>query len=135
MRRMGVLRMADLIERDAVLARIDCCLGNSLGGRKEFDSGLMQARKFVISTPAVNRWIPCSERLPETPYEGFGVHFRYSDCVLVAAKDWMGMAYYLTEEGKSWWEFADAQTKQRIDRVEITHWMPLPEPPEVSQDE
>ena len=82
----------------------------------------------------VQKWIPCSERLPETPYEGFGVHFLYSDCVLVAAKNWMGMAYYLTEEGKSWWEFADAQTKQRIDWVEITHWMPLPEPPEEVQN-
>lgn len=86
----------------------------------------------TIEAEHVRLWIPCVERMPETPYEGFGVHFYYSDCVLVAGKDWLGMAYYVvTEGGKSHWEFADARTNQVIDWVEITHWMPLPEPPEV----
>ena len=122
--------MADLIDRDEL--RKDFCNMCEAMQPEMIDcekKGCM-SMQIIDEQPAVNRWIPCSERLPETPHEGFGVHFLYSDCVLVAAKNWMGMAYYLTEEGKSWWEFADAQTKQRIDWVEVTHWMPLPEPPE-----
>lgn len=42
---------------------------------------------------------------------------------------WVGMAYYITDGQKSWWEFADAQNKNKIDWTEVTHWMPLPEPP------
>lgn len=74
-------------------------------------------------------WIPCSERLPETTEEGLGV--LYSDCSLVASSKtgWMAMAYHLTDGEKSWWEFADAQNKVKIDWDEVTHWMPLPEPP------
>lgn len=76
----------------------------------------------------VNQWISVKERLPETPEEGLGV--RYSDCCLVCdSHDWCGMAYYLTDGQKSWWEFADAQNKNKIDWTEVTHWMPLPKPP------
>lgn len=82
----------------------------------------------INEIPPAVQWIPLSERMPETPYEGFGVHFYYSDCVLVAGKDWLGMAYYVTEDGEPRWEFADARTKQVIDWVEITHWMPITPP-------
>lgn len=77
------------------------------------------------------RWISCSERMPETLTET--LDGRYSDCCLVFAEEteWIGMAYYRTNNSKSWWEFADAQNKPKIDWAEITHWMPLPEPPKV----
>lgn len=73
-------------------------------------------------------WIPCSERLPEMPIEGLDA--MYSDCCLVCdSHEWIGMAYCLTDGKKTWWEFADAQNKVKIDWTEVTHWMPLPEPP------
>ena len=63
------------------------------------------------------------------PVEGLGA--KYSDCCLVCdAHDWIGMAYCLTDGKKTWWEFADAQNKVKLDWTEVTHWMPLPEPPE-----
>jgi hypothetical protein len=117
----------DLIERDAALARIDCCLGNSLGGRKEFDSGLMQARKFVISTPAVNRWIPCSERLPEKEcyaliYFGQGTTAEGITDAWYDGKSW-NYTNSIIENGAEWEETV-------LIPHEVTHWMPLPEPPE-----
>lgn len=75
------------------------------------------------------RWISCSERLPDMPVEGLDA--MYSDCCLVCdSHDWIGMAYCLTDGKKTWWEFADAQNKAKIDWTKVTHWMPLPEPPE-----
>lgn len=104
--------MADLIEREPLLAKMFPSAG----------------KKLVKEAPAVNRWIPCSERLPDMPVEGLGAE--YSDCCLVCdAHDWIGMAYCLTDGKKTWWEFADAQNKVKIDWTEVTHWMPLPEPP------
>lgn len=74
-------------------------------------------------------WISCSERTPEMLTET--LDGRYSDCCLVFAEEteWIGMAYYRTNNSESWWEFADAQNKPKIDWAEITHWMPLPNCP------
>lgn len=110
--------MADLIERDAVLAMIDCCLGNSLGGRDEFDSGLIQARKFVISTPTANRWIPCSGMLPEVDKNVLIYYPKWEDAPVQTA--------HIMSDG-SCWEFSDGEFYPS--KNEITHWMPLPEPP------
>lgn len=81
---------------------------------------------------ATDGWISCSERMPETTEKGLGV--LYSDCSLVVSSKtgWVAMAYYLTDGEKSWWEFADAQNKPKIDWDEVTHWMPLPAPPEMT---
>lgn len=99
---------------------------------KEEHEQLLEWLEDYKQLKEATRWIPCSERLPETIEEGLGV--LYSDCTLVKSGDWIGMAYYLTDSEKSWWEFADAQNKQKIDWVEITHWMPLPEPPQRKDD-
>ena len=109
--------MDDLIERAPLLEKMFPCF----------------EKKLVREAPAVNRWIPCSERLPDMPVEGLDA--KYSDCCLVCdAHDWIGMAYCLTDGKKTWWEFADAQNKVKIDWTEVTHWMPLPEPPKVGGD-
>lgn len=83
-------------------------------------------RKEMPTVEAEPRWIPCSERLPELN------EMHQSECVLVCAlsDNWIGMAYYIG----TGWAFADAQTKPRLDMVEVTHWMPLPEPPMFLED-
>lgn len=45
----------DLIDRAALIAEYDRVHVGAPGG----------ARKLMQDAPAVNRWIPCSERLPE----------------------------------------------------------------------
>lgn len=82
----------------------------------------------------VNRWISVKDRMPDTPEEGLNV--MYSDCCLVCDEfGWCGMAYYITDGQKSWWEFADAQNKNKIDWTEVSHWQPLPEPPKDGERE
>lgn len=71
------------------------------------------------------RWIPCSERLPEE-----------SGCYLVAVKDWYD-GKPITREAV--WNGAGWISCEMWIRMEITprvtHWQPLPEPPEEKQNE
>ena len=78
-------------------------------------------------------WISCKDKMPDTSEQG--MDSKYSDCCLVCDEfGWIGMGYYITDGQKSWWEFADAQNKNKIDWTEVTHWMPLPEPPKDGED-
>lgn len=114
--------MADLIERNGALARIDCCLGNSLGGRKEFDSGLLQARKFVINTPAVNRWISVEDALPEKDksYITYAETTKYCNHNELPEESRINILYF---NGEEWYD-------EECRYYNVTYYMPLPEPPE-----
>lgn len=71
---------------------------------------------------AERRWIPVSERLPEIhdDYDG-----EKSDCCYaIDIHKCVWIAYYRPDE-KDWYELPAG-----IILTTITHWMPLPEPPE-----
>lgn len=80
------------------------------------------AEHLLENGVTLQQWIPVSERLPE---EREGWCNTFSDTVLVAHKRHdgsIGMRTSCTIDGK--WH-SDVQNIQ----YEITHWMPLPEPP------
>ena len=56
--------MADLIDRDALMKKI---CGNECGSvcDEECENAICNFYDYIMDAPAVNRWIPCSERLPE----------------------------------------------------------------------
>lgn len=65
----------------------------------------------------MGEWIKCSERMP-APFS----HVLVTDGDKVEIK-WLDGDF---DEWDSWEEF-----NSNIDNEDITHWMPLPEPPEV----
>ena len=80
--------------------------------------------KYILSCIGnVNRWIPCSERLPE-----------YGLDVLVYTKSWEEhiQVAHIQYDGIMW-ELSDGEFY--FSQSDVSHWMPLPEPPEVAQDE
>ena len=88
-----------------------------------------QAKEIEKLRGQVPRWIPVEERLPEN---GVPVLINY-----IGSNDGKyhpdGTAVW-TDHGCFWWEgsLEDCDTEVA---VPITHWMPLPEPPEVENAE
>lgn len=98
----------DLISRSALLAAL-------------VEGGILPAmvRRTIENAPAVDaatvRWIPVTERLPDTFHPVIVCREREKD-------------EYVVEQGfkdvGDWWKVYGTRTKK------VTHWMPLPEPPE-----
>ena len=101
--------MADLIDRYALIAEYDRVHVGAPGG----------ARKLMQDAPAVNRWIPCSERLPES-----------NIYVLCAMRTGEFCIMEYDEEDQEWYEEIHDYRKHCV-----THWMPLPEIPEPPEKE
>ena len=109
--------MADLIERESVIKAIAERQDKATTGTEE--CALYTAIKIVRDAPAFNRWIPCSESLPEKHTE-----------VLAYSPFW-GKIVVALWGGEYWLE---QWTDDDLQSSEITHWMPLPEPPEQDGD-
>ena len=100
--------MADLIDRDEAIRVLSCYA--------ETQQDLNDYHDMLMKIPAVNRWIPCSERMPEK-----------DTSVIIYAAGHRVSAYYdaangvfrLTEENGLFYR-----------KSAVTHWMPMPEPPE-----
>lgn len=63
----------------------------------------------------VQKWIPCSDRMPEKHEE------------VLAYSPYWGKIVVAMWGGEFWLE---QWTDDDLEQSEITHWMPLPEPPE-----
>lgn len=105
--------MADLIERDEALKKIDTIRKAymlhepaGMGGM----SAICICRDAVKEVPAVNRWIPCSERLQEV-YEKV---LTYNDEGIIHDNFRLNL-----RDGSVGWSQGWG----------ITHWQPRPEPP------
>ena len=81
----------------------------------ELENELAEAQSKIL------RWIPVSERLPE-----------HEDDVLLYVEDYGSWITLGRKSGDGWYvnEAAEGGGPKPLDR--FTHWMPLPEPPEVT---
>ena len=114
--------MADLIERDAVLEIAMQYCPDDDGSCSKADADIRELLDEIENMPSVNRWIPCSEQMPD----------RF-DTVLLAilSKNGYGEpAYYVTIGGLKHGNEFESYTGEITECETVTHWMPLPEPPE-----
>jgi hypothetical protein len=127
----GGMTMADLIDRDAVLSKLknhaDLFKGSTVHDDIVRRDEATAAIAEIINAPAVNHWIPCSERLPEKEcyaliYFGQGTTAEGITDAWYDGKSW-NYTNSIIENGAEWEETVWIPH-------EVTHWMPLPEPPE-----
>lgn len=67
------------------------------------------------------RWIPVAERLPESQGP-FLTRYGFGDASIETGQFFYGVLYYLYADAEPHWQHESVG-------VEVTHWMPLPEPP------
>lgn len=78
-------------------------------------------------------WIKTSERIPELThklYDCCGYEFWMSDPVILVYEGATAIGAYAGEDG---WCLLNGD--QRYTSGEVTHWMPLPEPPKEDEHE
>ena len=110
--------MNDLIDRDALLLKqkahadlfIDSTMHDDIVRRDEATAALAE----IINAPSVNRWIPCSERLPEDNAE-----------VLVSfARRYVKIGYIEPGDGLRYWVIPGHSV---VPLNYIEAWMQMPD--------
>ena len=118
--------MADLIERKAVLETFAEMIDTpdyDVIARCYSEADVQKAVQALKDIPSANRWIPCSERLPE------------ENCRVLISTEYKTtcIAYYSKEQ----WH-PDGYKGAIFKPIYVLAWMPMPdayEPPEVKADE
>lgn len=105
--------MADLIDRDAVL---NTMAKASIGG---------MITDSINAIPAVNRWIPCSEKLPDSKEDVlvWFEYFRYGEY------DCLYQTYGIGKYNKNYDDWM-VNHETGWNQLRVIAWMPMPEPPE-----
>lgn len=112
--------MADLIERDALMKKI---CDNECGSvcEEECENVFCNFYDYIMDAPAVNRWIPCSERLPDD----------FVWCLVCMSDGCIRLGKWNGEydEQGVWW-VSHPLSGGKLYRIKnVPFWMPLPEPP------
>ena len=119
--------MPDLIRRSDVIGLLEDML---LFGEYDIIASSFskadeeKAYRAINDIPTVNRWIPCSERMPEND----------AKCLVYTSDKRICMArwYGKYDEQGAWYIISDDVPKlYRIKNVPF--WMPLPEPPKEAE--
>ena len=83
-------------------------------GNEHFLYGIETAKEIVANAPTIGGWISVKDSLPKDSRD-----------VLIHTKDYaITTGCYIRSSGE-WW-----RTGNPCSRYTVTHWMPLPEPPE-----
>ena len=104
--------MPKYIDADALYDTL-CALWDK-SDSEEFEQGVF---KIIQKAPAIDRWIPCSERLPNS-----------QETVLVSVRDETGDTRY--DYASHGWLTRDKEYWIVDDEINnyVVAWMPLPEP-------
>ncbi len=100
------------------------CNGIGAGYKTAFGNGSLHRQSKALGVVHVGigqqipRWIPVEERLPEE----FATVL-----VVISTPSGSHVSFMSRHAQDGFWQHADGD----IDEINVTHWMPLPEPPEV----
>ena len=104
----------DLISRQSLLEKVQYRIDTpGIIGATVRDM-VATTRRIIEEEPAVMQWIPVTERVPEQKVD-----------VLVVMDDGGMGVDFIDTDGNWFWA-----TGWSEDDPKVTHWMPLPEPPE-----
>ncbi len=115
--------MAEYIERDALLADLADAMDHRGMGQIVGEALMRYVKRQPAAdvTPAM-RWIPVTERLPEDPVKKVLIFVPHTHGNIVDVGRYLGADGWVLE---GWY----------LTQTSVTHWAPLPEPPEVENAE
>ena len=117
--------MDDLIERDA----LEQFYESGTDPNDTYADMTFIRAEHIEDAPAVNRWIPCSERLPELKKD------HESDCVLCYCDTGAYAFSTLQENFFGQVGFACEKEDDYYHSIgKVIAWMPLPEPPKEDEN-
>lgn len=95
-----------------------------VGFESDFDSAFEELRELKATLPPPNEWVSVEERLPEEK----------EMCLLYTPRDGiMCVGFYAGNdnwEHKHKWKLVTAMRSSQTLTKKVTHWMPIPEPPD-----
>lgn len=87
----------------------------------------MIADHLIANGVTVQKWIPVTERLPVKESQAYEKEWaEYPMYIVMIDKAFFPNALYFDWRDSKWFDFRSDGT---IYEYEVTHWMPLPEPP------
>lgn len=108
--------MDDIITIEECITRLDAIRHEIVSNSRDhfaLSAGIAALYEMENCAPAVNRWIPCSERLPD--------HY---DDILFCERD------RTIHKGYMYWDGTFIEHYVKFEKKDIVAWMSLPEPPE-----
>lgn len=114
--------MADLIEKSPILSKLTMCINQSESDWDDgYNTGIAEAMQYVKNAPAVNRWIPVEDALPEKDklYITYAETTKYCNHNEIPEEFRINILYF---NGEEWYD-------EECRYYNVTHYMPLPELP------
>ena len=120
--------MAKLIDADALIAQLKLQMESyDRIGACERAEAYRNCIWEINEAPTIDGWISVKDRLPdEEDYRS--CHENWDGCVIWTNGSDIGLGWYSMTTG-DWADIYDC------DIDDVTHWMPLPEPPKEDEDD
>ena len=104
---------------------------SAVGGCAEYWA-MVIADHLIANGVTVQKWIPVSERLPENDYRK---HWKERHYYLVRLQYGQMRTARYGYKKYDWWVDSHDCVLSKEHHTEVTHWMPLPEPPKGEADQ